>query len=114
MKDFMLILRGGAEKLKTESPEFLQANMAKWQTWMGGLAQEGRLVGGQPLDAKAITLIDGGTKTIDRPLAEGKELIGGYVTIKANSLEEAVEIAKGCPACETDSTIEVRELMVVR
>jgi hypothetical protein len=27
---------------------------------------------------------------------EGKEIVGGYLQCKANSYEEALEIAKGC------------------
>ena len=32
-----------------------------------------------------------------RPFAEIKETIGGYSIVKADSVDEAVEIAKGCP-----------------
>jgi hypothetical protein len=40
-------------------------------------------------------------------------MIGGYFLIKAENLEEAVEISKGCPGFEFGGTVEVREVMEV-
>jgi len=77
---------------------------------MGGLAENGKLVGGQPLNCELRSITESGTKIIDRPLAEGKELVGGYLIVKANSLNEASELAKGCPGFEHACTIEVREI----
>ncbi|MBQ4822618.1 YciI family protein [Aquimarina sp. MMG016] len=110
MKEFLYIIRGGQEVYEKNSPEQMQKHMEHWQQWMGGLAEQGKLVGGQPLMNEAKTLIDGGAKVIDRPLAEGKELIGGYLLIKANSIDEAAKIAKDCPSLEYNCSIEVREI----
>ena len=41
---------------------------------------------------------------------EGKEIIGGYLIVKANDLKEATEWAKGCPIFEHDGVVEVREI----
>lgn len=109
----MFIIRGGHEELKDASPEQMQAHMAEWRTWMGGLAEKGILVGGQPLEHPGKTLMDGGTKIIDRPLAEGKELVGGYIIVKADTLDEGVELAKGCPGLRQGSSMEVREIMLM-
>ncbi|NOQ70756.1 MAG: hypothetical protein GQ574_02075 [Crocinitomix sp.] len=110
MKEFLFIIRGGQEKMINASPEYLQEHMQLWSEWMGGIAEKGQLVGGQPLEYAGKTLIESGTKIIDRPLAEGKELIGGYIIVKADSLDDACEIAKGCPGFEHGTTLEVREL----
>ncbi|MDX1478869.1 MAG: YciI family protein [Saprospiraceae bacterium] len=111
MKDYMFIIRGGHDPALERSPEEMQAHMQEWQKWMGGIASEGKLIGGQPLQSEARSLVDRGTRVIDRPLAEGKELVGGYIIVKANSLEEASQIATGCPGFAHDCTIEVREIM---
>ena len=113
MKEFMFIIRGGHERLKDASPEEMQEHMGEWRDWMGGLAEKGVLVGGQPLDFPGKTLIDGGAKVIDRPLAEGKELVGGYIIVKANTLDESVELAKDCPGLKEGSTMEVREIAIM-
>ncbi|MBL4661975.1 MAG: hypothetical protein JKY22_00040 [Flavobacteriaceae bacterium] len=110
MKEFLYIIRGGQEKMINASPEYLQEHMQLWSEWMGGIAEKGQLVGGQPLEYAGKTLIDSGTKIIDRPLAEGKELIGGYIIVKAETMDDACEIAKGCPGFEHGTTLEVREL----
>ncbi len=110
MKEFLYVIRGGQEKYETNSPEQMQKHMEHWQRWMGGLAENKQLVGGQPLMTEGKTLIDGGSKIIDRPLAEGKELIGGYLLIKAESLDHATDIAKGCPSFEYGCSVEVREI----
>lgn len=110
MKDFMFIIRGGDDLEQTQSLEEMQAHMEDWQKWMGTLAEKGQLIGGDPLQKEAISLTERGHKVTDRPLAEGKELIGGYILVKANSLQEAAEMAKGCPGFEHNCTIEVREI----
>ncbi|MEW7291252.1 YciI family protein [Aquimarina sp. 2304DJ70-9] len=110
MKEFLYLIRGGQEKYEKNSPEEMQKHMQHWQEWMGGLAQAGQLVGGQPLMTEGKTLSEGGAKVIDRPLAEGKELVGGYLLIKADSLEHAADIAKDCPSFEYGCTVEVREI----
>ena len=35
---------------------------------------------------------------------------GGYLLVKANDLNEATEIAKGCPLFEHDGILEIREI----
>ncbi len=109
MNQYLFIIRGG-EDMSTKSPEEMQAHMKDWEVWMGGLAQEGKLVAGEPLHNEAKTLTERGTKVTDRPLAEGKELVGGYLLVNANSLDEAASLAGGCPGFERDCSIEVREI----
>ena len=47
----------------------------------------------------------------DGPLIEIKELIGGYMIVSAASLEEAIEIARGCPGLvRPGSGVEVIEI----
>lgn len=110
MKEFMLIIRGGEDLSATKSPEEMQEHMQQWQKWMGGLTDQGKFVAGQPLETAGKSLIEKGAKVIDRPLAEGKEIVGGYIILKAEALDEATELATGCPGLEHDCTIEVREI----
>ena len=109
MKEYLFIIRGG-EDMSDHSPEQMEEHMNHWQKWMGGMAEQGKFVGGQPLQGEAKSLIERGTQVIDRPLAEGKELVGGYLIVKAETLDEAAEMAKGCPGFEHGCSIEVREI----
>ncbi|WP_459212313.1 YciI family protein [Aquimarina rhabdastrellae] len=113
MKQYMYIIRGGEEMENNASPEEMQEHMEKWQEWMGDLAQKDQLIGGEPLMNEARSLTQKGQHITDRPLAEGKELVGGYIIVKANSLDEATALAKGCPGFEHDCTIEVREIRLM-
>ena len=45
----------------------------------------------------------------DGPFAEAKEMIGGFLLLTCDTREQAIEIARECPAAEW-ATIEVREL----
>jgi hypothetical protein len=45
------------------------------------------------------------------PYVEIKESIGGYTIIKADSLEEATEISKGCPILFVGGSVEVRAII---
>ncbi|MBQ0735939.1 YciI family protein [Aquimarina celericrescens] len=110
MKEFLLIIRGGDDESGHRSPEEMQKHMQHWQRWMSGLAEEGKFVGGQPLKSEGKTIVEGGSRVIDRPLAEGKELVGGYLLIHADSLEDATNISKDCPGFEYNCSVEVREI----
>ena len=52
---------------------------------------------------------DGQTRLTDGPFAETKEMVGGFFLIDCATREEAVAIARDCPAAEW-ATVEVREL----
>ncbi len=51
----------------------------------------------------------GRASVVDGPYAEAKEMIGGLFLLSCATREEAVAIARACPAAEW-ATIEVREL----
>ena len=46
----------------------------------------------------------------DGPFAESKEVIGGYLLVDGDSLEEAVAIAQTIPGLAYGGSIEVRPL----
>lgn len=110
MAEYLLLFRGGDHEEAQKSPEKWQEHMQKWMHWMGALKEEGKLIGAQPL-VNTGKVITGTNKVIsDGPYAEGKELVGGYLACKADSYDEAVEIAKNCPILEHNGIVEVREI----
>jgi hypothetical protein len=44
------------------------------------------------------------------PFIEIKEFIGGYSLVKAESYDDAVELAKSCPILNVGGNVEVREI----
>ena len=103
MKDFLLLFRGGLD-FATGSPDQLQ------QVWMDELTQKGKHPAGKRLLEKGAVL-KGSKQITDGPYAESKEIVGGYLGIKANDLNEAIEIAKGCPIFDYGGSTEVREVV---
>ncbi len=111
MSEFLLLFRGGDHAQLQDSPEKWQAHMQKWMQWMGGLQQEGKFLGAQPLQPTGKVVTGNKTVITDGPYMEGKEMVGGYLMCKANDYDEAVEISKGCPILEfEDGIVEVREI----
>ena len=57
-------------------------------------------------------MVAGRKKTVtDGPFTESKELVSGYLVVKAADMKAAAEMAKGCPALELEHcSVEVREI----
>ncbi len=110
MKEYLLLFRSGVE-IRSASPEQLQAVMTKWQTWLGKLENEKRIVGGQRLVPGGKVLTGPKKNAVDGPFSEGKEVIGGFQIIRAKSLDDAVETARECPVFEFGGSVEIREPM---
>jgi len=111
MSNFMYLFRGGDPEWKKQPPEVVQAHMQKWGVWMGGLKEQGKLVDGLPLAETGKVVEKAGEVITDGPFAEGAEVVGGYLIVTADSLDEAVEISKGCPIFENNGNVEVREIL---
>ena len=105
MSDYLFIFRGGMPA--NLSPAEMQASMKKWTGWIGGIAQAGKLKGGQPLE-KGGKVIHAKRVVTDGPYAEAKDLVGGYLIVTADNLDAALAIAQGCPAPEEGGSVEVR------
>jgi hypothetical protein len=117
MKEFMYVFRSSIENEEAfakQSPEQMQAELGKWNTWMNGIALQGKLIGGQPLFPSGKVVKGPAKKLIDGPFIEGKDVVGGYLLIRATDMQDAVEISKGCPALTSaDGSVEIREIMPV-
>jgi hypothetical protein len=113
MKDFLFVYRNDFKNQPAGSPEEMQAMMKKWMDWMGGIAAQNKLVSqGNRLGSEGKVVKPGNVIT-DGPYTEIKELIGGYSIIKAESFDEAAEIAKGCPILAVGGNVEVRDIIAM-
>jgi len=89
----------------------MQQIFGKWMAWMKGMKAKGNYVGGDRLhDEGKVLRGPRGTSVTDGPYAEAKETVGGYIIVTADSLEQAVEMAKGCPGLENEGIVEVRHI----
>ena len=110
MDEFMLIFRH-EDGTKVASPEQLQSWMKQTMDWIGGIAAQNKFSGGNGLPFDDSRVVHHNKVVTNGPFGEIKETIGGYIIVKADSVEEAVEFAKGCPVLQGEgNTVEVRKL----
>lgn len=112
MADYLLLFRGGdAERaIEQQDPEKWKAHMMRWKAWIDKLDEDGKLVAAQPLGSDGSVIRGTQKQVTDGPFTEGKEIVGGYLIVKADNRPEAVEMGKNCPLLEHNGIIEVREL----
>lgn len=113
MEEFALIMRH-EDGSKIASPEQMQQWMKQTMDWIGSIAAQNKFVSGTGLpfaDAKVITNKSGKPIVTNGPFGDIKETIGGFIVVRAESVEEAVEFAKGCPVLQGEgNSMEVRKI----
>lgn len=109
MNEFLLIFRGDYLNAPATTPEERAAITQKWMDWVGGIAAKDKLVhrGNRLKNTGRVLKAD---LTTDGPFCEMKEIVGGYTLVRADSLDEAEVLAKGCPILAIGGTVEVREI----
>ncbi len=109
MKNFLLLFKGGIDP--DRNPAAFEKNMILWNQWIGGLANEGKVVGAERLASGGVLIKGRNKQVVDGPYTESKDIIGGYLLIHAQDQKTACDIAMGCPIYENDGAVEVREVV---
>jgi hypothetical protein len=115
MNKYMLLFRNtevSEDAYQNMSPEEMQADLEKWNAWIGGIAAQGKLLGAEALMQVGKVVSTSKHVISDGPYVESKELVSGYLNLEAESIEEAIELAKGCPIFNMEGSVEVRQIMV--
>jgi hypothetical protein len=100
MNSFMLGYHGGR---RPSSEEEGKAHMEKWEAWVKGLGDAVVNPGTPIMASKTVTssqVEDGDEKSMK-----------GFAIIKANSMDEAIEISKSDPFLEIGGTIKISQMM---
>jgi hypothetical protein len=110
MDEFILIFRH-QDGNTVASPEQMQIWMKQTMDWIGGIAAQNKFSGGNGLSYTDAKVVGHNNVVTNGPFGEIKETIGGYVIVKADSVDEATEFAKGCPVLQGEgNTVEVRKI----
>ncbi len=112
MNEFMMLFRMTPMAEFQPTPEQMQQHIKHWQDWIGGIAAQGKFVSTNQLGFEGKTLKPGGVVT-DGPYAEVKEIVGGYIIVKADDAEDALKLAEGCPILFAGGHVEVRNIMQI-
>ena len=110
MDEYALIMRH-EDGTKIASPEQMEIWMKQTMDWIGNIAAQNKFVTGTGLlfDGARVVLHSG--VVTNGPFGEIKETIGGLITVRAESFEEATEFAKGCPVLQGEgNSVEVRRI----
>lgn len=110
MDEYMLIFRH-QDGSKVASPEQIQLWMKQTMDWIGTISAQNKFSGGNGLPFDDARVVRHNNVVTNGPFGEIKETIGGYIIVKANSVEEAVEFAKGSPVLQGEgNSVEVRRI----
>ena len=89
------------EKEDDNAPASMEEVMGAWNEWFGTLGD--KLVdGGGPFNDNGQAVENSGVSKIENYPASG------YSIVKAGSMDEAVELSKGCPMLRHNSTTAIR------
>ena len=99
MDQYALIMRH-QDGTKVASPEQIQQWMKQTMDWIGGIAAQNKFVSGTGLPFEDARVVSSSHVVTNGPFGEIKETIGGYIIVRADSVEEAVGFAKGCPVLQ--------------
>jgi len=114
MSEFVYLFRSTPEAQQGAmgTPEAAQRSLQKWLAWVTELEQKGQLEDrGLPLDRGGSVVSTKARLVTDGPYAESKDLVLGFLVVRARDLQDAVEIAKGCPIVEGGGSVEIRPVM---
>ena len=108
MEDFVLLFRrpgpGNNEAAEAET----QVNPDRWNEWFGGIAADGRLADMNICLDMPVKVLKASGIITDGPFVEIRERLIGFIVISADSLDEAITIAHGCPILDINGSVEVR------
>ncbi|WP_419701591.1 YciI family protein [Mucilaginibacter sp. NFX135] len=110
MKEYALIFRH-EDGQKVASPEQIQIWMKQTMDWIATIAAKNKFVSGTGLPFNDARVVHADKTVTNGPFGEIKETLGGYIIVKADDVDEAVEFAKGCPVLQGEgNTVEVRTI----
>jgi hypothetical protein len=104
MANYVFAYSGGNGVAADEAER--NAQMAKWGQWLGELGPA--VVDGGAPTGTAKTVGVGGSVSDG-----GSRGLTGYSIVSADSLDSAVELAKGCPVLETGGAVDVYEAVAM-
>ncbi|MEJ2611813.1 MAG: YciI family protein [Candidatus Thiodiazotropha sp.] len=107
-KTYMCILRSTSGSCEKPSPSEMELMYAKYQEWQNKFTDNIVDMGNKLNDSGSVVRQD---RVTDGPFIELKEIIGGYMTLQATTLDEAVAVIKESPMiADAGVSIEIREI----
>jgi hypothetical protein len=112
MKEYLLLFRNAsAENGYVATNQDMAEDMPKWQSWIGNIAMQGKLLHTAPIEYTAYVVSNEGVTT--GPHKESNSvLVSGFLICKADSAEEVQAWSNTCPILKyPNSSVEIRPLI---
>ena len=110
MDEYILIMRH-QDGNKIASPDLIKTWMEQTAAWIGGIASQNKFVAGTGCLFEDARVVRSGNRVTSGAFGSQNETIGGYIIVRSDSVEEAVEFAKGCPVLQgAENSMEVRKI----
>lgn len=110
---YMLLIVESSDQRSERTEQEGRELYGRMSAYADGLKERGMLVACESLTshskAARVQVRNGESRLVDGPFAEVKEMIGGFYLLNCDTREEAIEIARACPAAQW-CTVEVREI----
>lgn len=108
MSEFILIFRLNKDLNVKPTPEQVKERM----DWLGGIADQKKLADkGNTLSASNAKTVKSNNVVTNGPYTENNEFVSGYMIVKTDTINDAVELAKSNPIFKVGGNVEVREIV---
>ena len=111
MKEYLLLFwNASGDGGYDLDPEKMEERMKAWQSWIGNIAMQGKLISTKPIQWEGSTV--GNAGSFGKPaIVEGK-MVTGYLLCKAENRGEVEDWSKTCPILHSpEGFTEIREIL---
>jgi hypothetical protein len=112
MTEYLLLFRNSSsENGYLATSQDMAEDMPKWQSWIGTIAMQGKLVHTAPIRYDATIVSNKGINA--GPHKETNNvLVSGFLICKSDNLDQVQEWSKSCPMLKyPNSSVEIRPLI---
>lgn len=109
MPNFAGFLRGTEDAQTHLSPDEAQRTLERYLAWNDDLEKAGNTPGGGGLSYRGRVIRKNALDVTDGPFVEGTEILGGFIIVEADDLDQAEKLFASHPHLDFGS-IEVRKI----
>ncbi|OAQ41704.1 hypothetical protein A5893_00915 [Pedobacter psychrophilus] len=112
MKEYLLLFRNlSGENNYILTPQDMAEDMPAWQSWIGNIAMQGKLISTQPIEYEGKIVSNQGINQCPDK-TESNLLVAGYLICKADDLTEVEGWSKNCPILKyPHGSVEIRPII---
>jgi hypothetical protein len=113
MTEYLLLFRNASAPAGyLATPQDMAEDMPRWQSWIGNIAMQGKLVSTAPIRYDASVVTNDGVSSGHPHKESNSVLVSGYLICKSDSLQEVEEWSSTCPILKyPGSSVEIRPII---